>query len=82
MQKKVRVRGKLIAFDSEKINQSYNLEPVHDDGYKNIFEDPNYAKVIKPLINVKVNGRKIPRVMQLISKPRTSHRYLKCGIVS
>ena len=84
--KKVRVRGKLIAFDSETINRFYNLKPMEDDRYKKFLEKPNYVKLIKLLTNGqgewKTNSEgyavnfkaKYLTYVRLISRPSTSLR--------
>ena len=51
MVKQVWVRRVLVDFSSRSINEFYNLEPVSDEGYDRLQEDPNYPKVLRMLTN-------------------------------
>ena len=49
--KKVRVRGVLVDFSAESINQFYNLDHVPLEAFDRLYERPNYPEVIRVLIN-------------------------------
>ena len=49
--KQVRVRGVFVYFSVKSINEFYNLEPVSDDAYNRLQEDPNYPEVLRMLTN-------------------------------
>ena len=49
--KKVRVRGVLVDFSAESINQFYNLDPVPSEPFDRLYERPNYPVVIRVLTN-------------------------------
>ena len=49
--KKVRVRGVLVDFSAESINQFYNLDPVPPELFDRLYERPNYPEVIRVLTN-------------------------------
>ena len=49
--KKVRVRGVLVDFSANSINEFYNLEPVNCEAYVRLQENPNYPKVLRLVIN-------------------------------
>ena len=51
MVKQVRVRGMLVDFNARSINEFYNLEPVSDEAYNRLREDPNYPEVLRLLTN-------------------------------
>ena len=49
--KKVRVRGVLVDFSAESINQFYNLDPVPPEPFDRLYEQPDYPEVIRVLTN-------------------------------
>ena len=49
--KKVRVRGVSVDFRTRSINEFYHLEPVHDEAFNRLQENPNYLKVLRMLTN-------------------------------
>ena len=49
--KKVRVRGVLVDFSAESINQFYNLDPVPPEPFYRLHERPDYPEVIRVLTN-------------------------------
>ena len=49
--KKVRVRGVLVDFSVNSINEFYNLEPVNSASYDSLQENPNYLEVLRLLTN-------------------------------
>ena len=49
--KKVRVRGVLVDFSAESINQFYNLDSVPAEPFDRLYERPDYPKVIWVLTN-------------------------------
>ena len=49
--KQVRVRGVLVDFSVRSINKFYNLEPVSDEAYNRLQEDPTYPRVLRMLTN-------------------------------
>ena len=49
--KKVRVRGVLVDFSSQSINQFYNLDPVPPKPFDRLYERPDYPEVIMVLTN-------------------------------
>ena len=49
--KKVRVRGVLVDFSAESINQFYNLDPVPPEPFYRLYEQPDYPEVIRVLTN-------------------------------
>ena len=49
--KKVRVRGVLVDFSAQSINQFYNLDPVPPEPFDRLYERPNYLEILKVLTN-------------------------------
>ena len=49
--KKVRVRGVLVEFNAESINQYYNLAHVPSESFYRLYEHPDYPEVIRVLTN-------------------------------
>ena len=49
--KKVRVRGVLVDFSAESINQFYNLDPIPSEPFDRLYERPDYPEVIRVLTN-------------------------------
>ena len=49
--KKVQVRGVLVDFSGRSINEFYQLEPVDDEAYNRIQENPDYPEVLRLLTN-------------------------------
>ena len=49
--KKVRVRGVLVDFSVESINQFYNLDYVPPEPFDRLYERPDYPEVIRDLTN-------------------------------
>ena len=49
--KKVRVRGVMVDFSAESINQFYNLDPVPLEPFHRLYERPDYSEVIRVLTN-------------------------------
>ena len=49
--KKVRVRGVLVDFSTESINQFYNLDPIPPEPFERLYERPEYPEVIRVLTN-------------------------------
>ena len=49
--KKVRVRGVLVGFSAQSINQFYNLDPVPLEPFDNLYERPDYPEVLRVLTN-------------------------------
>ena len=49
--KKVRVRGVLVDFNVESINQYYNLDPVPSEPFDRLYAQPDYSVVIMVLTN-------------------------------
>ena len=49
--KKVRVRGVLVDFSVQSINQFYNLDPVPPEPFDRLYERPNYPEVLWVLTN-------------------------------
>ena len=49
--KKVRVRGVLVDFSVESINQFYNLDPVPPEPFDRLYGRPDYPEVIRVLTN-------------------------------
>ena len=49
--KKVRVRGVLVDFSAQSINQFYNLDPVPPEPFDQLYERPDYPEVIRVLTN-------------------------------
>ena len=49
--KKVRVRGVLVDFSTESINQFYNLDPVPPEPFDRLYELPDSPEVIRVLTN-------------------------------
>ena len=48
---KVRVRGVLVDFSAESINQFYNLDPAPPEPFDRLYERPDYPEVIRVLTN-------------------------------
>ena len=55
--KKVRVRGVLVDFSAESINQFYNLDPVPPEPFDRLYEQPDYSEVIRVLTNGRVEWK-------------------------
>ena len=51
MLKKVKVRGLLVDFSSNSINEFYNLDLVNGEAYDRLQENPNYPEVLRLLTN-------------------------------
>ena len=49
--KKVRVRGVLVDFNAQSINQFYNLDPVPPEPFDRLYERPDYPEVLPVLTN-------------------------------
>ena len=49
--KKVRVRGVLVDFSVESINQFYNLDPIPPEPFDRLYERLDYPEVIRVLTN-------------------------------
>ena len=49
--KKVRVRGVLVDFSAQSINQFYNLDPVPPEPFDRLYERPDYLEILKVLTN-------------------------------
>ena len=49
--KKVRVRGVLVDFSTQSINQFYNLDPVSPEPFDQLYELPDYPEFIRVLTN-------------------------------
>ena len=49
--KKVQVRGALVDFSAQSINQFYNLDPVPPKPFDRLYELPDYTEVIRVLTN-------------------------------
>ena len=49
--KKVQVRGVLVDFSTESINQFYNLDHVPPEPFDRLYERPDYPEVIRVLTN-------------------------------
>ena len=49
--KKIRVRGVLVDFSAESVNQLYNLDPVPPEPFDQLYKRPDYPKVITVLTN-------------------------------
>ena len=49
--KKVRVRGVLVDFSAQSINQFYNLDLVSPEPFDRLYERPDYPEVIRVLTN-------------------------------
>ena len=49
--KKVRVRGVLVDFRANSINEFYNLEPVNSEAYDRLQENPDYSEMLRLLTN-------------------------------
>ena len=49
--KKVRVRGVLVDFSAQSINQFYNLDPVPPEPFDRLYERPDYPEVLRVLNN-------------------------------
>ena len=49
--KRVRVRGVLVDFSVNSINQYYNIEPVNSEAYDRLHEPTNYPEVLRMLTN-------------------------------
>ena len=49
--KRVWVSGKWVPFDSETINNFYNLPNVDNEAYEKLSNEPNYKEIIKCLTN-------------------------------
>ena len=49
--KKVRVRGVLVDFSVQSINQFYNLDPVPPEPFDLLYERPDYPEVLRVLTN-------------------------------
>ena len=48
---KVRVRGVLVDFNAQSINQFYNLDPVPPEPFDRLYERPDYSEILKVLTN-------------------------------
>ena len=51
MLKKVKVRGVLVDFNANPINEFYNLELVNSEAYDRLHENHNYPEVLRLLTN-------------------------------
>ena len=49
--KKVRVRGVLVDFSAQSINQFYNLDPVPPEPFDRLYERPDYPEILRVLTN-------------------------------
>ena len=49
--KKFKVRGVLVDFSANSINEFYNLESVNSEAYDRLQENPNYPEVLRLLTN-------------------------------
>ena len=49
--KKVRVRGMLVDFSAQSINQFYNLDPVPPEPFDWLYERPDYLEILRVLTN-------------------------------
>ena len=49
--KKVRVRGVLVDFIAQSINQFYNLDPVPPEPFDRLYELPDYPEILRVLTN-------------------------------
>ena len=49
--KKFRVRGVLVDFSANSINEFYDQEPVNIEAYNRLQENPNYPEVLRLLTN-------------------------------
>ena len=47
--KKVRVRGMLVDFNMQSINQFYNLDPVPPEPFDRLYEQPDYPEILRAL---------------------------------
>ena len=66
--KKVRVRGVLVDFNAKSINEFYNLEPVNNEAYDRLQENPNYHEVLRLLTNGQGSGKLIMKSMRCTSR--------------
>ena len=85
---KVKVRGVLVDFSVESINNFYNLEPVTEDAYLKLQEAPNYPEVIRMLTNGqgewKTNNERHAvhfKAKHLIYIPKVWHHFITSRLI-
>ena len=88
MNKRVRVRGIWVDFGAKSINEFYNLEPMDNRAFDNLYKAPNYLEVIRVLTNgqgewkINSEGHAVNfKAKHLVYIPKVWHHFITSRLI-